>query len=218
MVLTLQVSSFIYSCAVYDGSQCTTIFGRANISSSPALISSLDIAVSAALLGDGVLNYNPFSYNTNCQNLVRLIRCIQLFTPCPGTVWCGSSSKDALKTVFANACGCINAESCIIGTLHVSTTIDLLSYYYEGNSTTGPVGLNNNTVCQDVTSGEKCAWLRAVSNGHIMCMHTCTCAVTGHFMKCTALASYIQLVLLITILLLLDFSHASISPNKLSGR
>lgn len=141
---------------MYDGRECTTIFGHANISASPSLTSALDSGVSAAIIADGIANVNPFAYNQNCQNLVRLIRCIQLFSPCYGTAWCGSRSKDALKTAVTSACGCISAESCIVGTLHVSTTIDNLSSYYKGNSSTGPVGVSNNTVCQDVSSGKRC--------------------------------------------------------------
>ena len=145
---------------MYDGSECTAIFGHASIYSSPAIIRTRDAVLRDYYFsGNGPANLDFFSDSTSCKNFVRFTLCLQYFPPCPGTVYCGSSSKEALKTAAATACSCVDADFCTVGVYDVSQSIDTMSYY-EGSSATEILDYNRNDVtCQDVTSGEKCVWM-----------------------------------------------------------
>ena len=143
----------VHNCMVYDGSECTTIFGHANINSHD--IRATDAAIHAYFNGDQMANFTLYNHSTSCQNFIRFIMCINAFNPCPGTFWCGSYSKDVLLTKAGNACSCADAESCTVGGVDVSSGIILLNpHYYERSFIPRVYGYNINDVCQDVTPGE----------------------------------------------------------------
>ena len=146
---------------MYDGSECAAIFGRANIAYHPN-VRKLDAGLRDLFYGDHQSTFYLPSYSPGCQNFIRFIWCISSSPPCPGTVWCGSSSKEALKAAAATACSCANAEYC--RAIDVSEYIDRLSRYYKGSSVTRLLGLSRNEVCQDVAvtsgQGEIYVWLR----------------------------------------------------------
>ena len=146
----------MHSCLVYDGSECTTIFGHANISYNPDIRAS-DAGLHAHLTGSHPALQNSFSYSTSCQSIVRFILCLQFFSPCSGTVWCGSSSKDALKAAAISACECSDAESCRYNGYDVIRGIDNMPYY--GGSSVAYIKRYDIVVCQDVKSGEKDVWM-----------------------------------------------------------
>ena len=139
------------SCFTYDGSQCTTVFGQANISLGSAdFVFLLDREIYQ------IINFLSITYDQSCLNHNRLIWCMVAYFPCTGSAWCGSNSKDELKIAVASACMCNNPDSCNINGFNISSLIDIsLHNYYQGSSTTGAVG-SNYTMCQDVTSGKRC--------------------------------------------------------------
>ena len=141
------------SCSTYDGSQCTTVFGQANISLGSAdFVFLLDREIYQTI------NFLSITYDQSCLNHNRLIWCMVAYFPWPGSAWCGSNSKDELKIAVASACMCNNPDSCNINGFNISSLIEFdisLHNYYQGSSTTGAVG-SNYTMCQDVTSGKRC--------------------------------------------------------------
>ena len=138
------------SCAIYDGSLCTSMFGQANI------IVFMNTSIAAKeLRASNVIDLFTVAYNQTCLNYILLIGCMIEFMPCPGSVWCGSNSKDELKSAIASACMCSAGSSCFINVLnntaipYVTNAIDMfLPHYYKGSS-------NNNPICQDVTLGKQ---------------------------------------------------------------
>ena len=143
-----------YRCIIYDGSQCTSVFGQANItdfSNSP---------VGIVYIVDNTVRQGRMLFSTitsqNCWNHLLPVLCSSGISPCTGSVWCGPNSKDALKIAVANACMCDNADSCVINGYNVSAAIGDNPRYYEGSSMTGAVG-NSNVTCQDVTVGKECS-------------------------------------------------------------
>lgn len=145
---------FTYRCIIYDGSQCVSVFGQANITDSSSSPTS-----NIVYLQDLTIIQNRKLFSTansqNCQNYLLLLGCTSAFSPCSGSAWCGSNSKDALKNAVADACMCNNADSCVINGLNVSAVIDSQPNYFEGSSITGAVG-NSGVTCQDVTVGKWC--------------------------------------------------------------
>ena len=142
-----------HSCSIYSGSLCTSVFHQANMSIPPG--GSADDRVRH------VLSFISAGYGQTCRNYVVSLACIAIVSPCPGSAWCGSMSKDELKHAIASACVC-KGSSCFITlnnmnvtSIAIITRIDDLPNYLTGSSTTGPVG-SNSTMCQYVTVGKTC--------------------------------------------------------------
>ena len=167
-----------YRCIIYDGSQCTSVFGQANItdfSNSP---------VGIVYIVDNTVRQGRMLFSTitsqNCVNHLLSILCVSSFSPCTGSAWCGPNSKDALKNAVANACMCDNADSCVINGYNVSLAIDSANYY-EGSSMTGAIG-NSNVTCQDVTVGKGNSHSRTHHHVNrqvylaVMCETHCSCS------------------------------------------
>ena len=141
------------SCSIYDGSQCTSVFGQAIISSPRSLNTNITVRINDRLINQTI---NLLTNEQNCRNNLLIVVCLAAYAPCPGFAWCGSNSKDELKIAVASACMCNNPDSCIVNGTHISSFIDnTLPFYYQGSSTTGTVG-SNNAMCQDVTVGKTC--------------------------------------------------------------
>ena len=94
-----------------------------------------------------------------CQDYVLFFSCMATVYPCPGSAWCGTNSKDELRSAATSACRCDRTDSCDINLGGYTAEADKFliakinasfSKYYVGSSSTGPVG-DNNLVCQDVT-------------------------------------------------------------------
>ena len=107
------------------------------------------------------------SISQACQNYLRIIQCLTVFTPCTGTAWCGSMSPTELTTALSNACGC-TGTSCTF-------TVPTVANYYQGSSSGGRVS-NNMLTCQDVSHGKEC-WYK---------QHLCACIPL--FVLCTNIA------------------------------
>ena len=139
-------TAFPYSCVIYDESLCNSVFGQANITAS----SAQDTLLAAIELFSAV-------QDQDCRNIGVFLGCLDTFSPCPGSAWCGANSRDELRSAVSSACRCDRADSCVVNGLN-TTAEDILiaainrslSNYYVGSSSTGPVG-DSNAVCQDVT-------------------------------------------------------------------
>ena len=142
------------SCASYDGVQCTSVFGQANITDPFSSSADSTIATQECDISN---NIYPFStaVGQNFLNHILLLWCIAVFRPCSGSVWC-DPSKEELQSTVVNACNCSSADSCIVNGFNVPViTAQNIIDYYEGNSTTGAVG-NSGVTCQEVTIGKRC--------------------------------------------------------------
>ena len=142
------------SCTAYNGNECTSVFGAANITTiasnggGSSFISTNDATIVAnfdALSAASAATSTSISQA--CLNYIRFIQCLSLYTPCSGTAWCGSMSETELTDAVSTACGC-SGRSCTIGGFSVAT----IRNYYQGSSSTGQVG--SALSCQDVTLGE----------------------------------------------------------------
>ena len=135
----------ICSCTAYNGNECTSVFGAADITNiasnggGSSSISTNDAAIARTATSTSI--------SQTCLNYIRFIQCLSLYTPCSGTAWCGSMSETELTDAVSTACGC-SGSSCTLGGLSVAT----ISNYYQGSSSTGQVG--SALSCQDVTLGE----------------------------------------------------------------
>ena len=108
------------SCFTYDGSQCTTVFGQANLTLGGAdFVFLLDREIYQ------IISFLSITYDQSCLNHNRLIWCMVAYFPCTGSAWCGSNSKDELKIAVASACMCNNPDSCNINGFNISSLIDM---------------------------------------------------------------------------------------------
>ena len=143
-------SRIICSCTAYNGNECTSVFGAANITNvggSP-VISTTDSAIETYFTSlSAVSAVTPISQA--CLNYLRLTQCLSLYTPCSGTAWCGSMSLSELTDAVNTACGCSGSTCPTLGGSQVAT----IRNYYQGSSSTGQVG-SAMLSCQDVTLGE----------------------------------------------------------------
>ena len=137
------------------------MFGRANI-----IVPPLDTTITTSTYITAADNYsnsliNLFSevQDQNCLDYVHFTLCLYIFSPCPGSAWCGANSIDELRSAVTSACRCNRADSCVVnlnGFNNITAEdtliaiINYLPYYYVGSSSTGPVG-DSNATCQDVT-------------------------------------------------------------------
>ena len=150
------------SCAIYDGSQCNSVFGQANVIV-PPWETTRTISTYFAMvdnLMDAKIEQLSAVKNQTCLAYVSDLVCLYSFTPCPGSAWCGVHSKDELKSAVTRACGrCNRDDSCAFDLWGYPNNADEVLYrvikisltnYSVGSSTTGTVG-DNNLVCQDVT-------------------------------------------------------------------
>ena len=139
--------SVAQSCTAYNGNECTSVFGAANLTSTSVggslFISTTDSTIETNLALLSALN-TPISQD--CLNYLRLTQCLSLYTPCSGTAWCGSMSDTELTDAVSTACDC-SGSSCTVGGISVAT----IRTYYQGSSSTGQVGASLS--CQDVTPG-----------------------------------------------------------------
>ena len=150
--------AFPYSCVIYDGSQCSSVFGRANIIV-PSYITAISayIAERDILLGEQMELFSAVQ-DQDCLNYALFLGCLAAYRPCPGSAWCGANSKDELRSAVSSACRCNRTDSCVVDLNGFNTTaenalitiINYLPNYYVGSSSTGPVG-DSNAMCQDVT-------------------------------------------------------------------
>ena len=157
--ITYKLTAFPYSCAIYDGSLCNSVFGQANITvpSSITTISAF-IAAQDILLAANIEQFSAVQ-DQDCLNYGLFLGCLATYHPCPGSAWCGADSRDELRSAVTHACSCNRDDSCVINvngfnitaedTLIALIKTSLLNYYV-GSSSTGPVG-DSNAVCQDVT-------------------------------------------------------------------
>ena len=131
------------SCIAYNGNECTSVFGAANLTSTSVggSISTTDSTIETNLA-------LSTSISQDCLNYARLVQCLSLYSPCSGTAWCGSMSETELTDAVSTACGC-SGSSCTVGGISVAT----IRTYYQGSSSTGQVG-SARLSCQDVTLGE----------------------------------------------------------------
>ena len=165
--MSIFVSSIAYkltafplcSCAIYDASQCSSVFGRANITVPSSITTISAFIASQDVLLSGQIEQFSEVQNQECRNYGIFIGCLATFRPCPGSAWCGANSSDELRSAVSSACRCDRADSCIVNLNGFNTTAEdlllplintILSDYYVGSSSTGPVG-DSNAVCQDVT-------------------------------------------------------------------
>ena len=147
------------SCAIYDGSLCNSVFGRANITVPPSITNiSAFIAAQDISIGTTMEQFSPV-VDQDCLDYGLFIACVGLYLPCPGSAWCGANSRDELRSAVSSACRCDRANSCVVNINGVNITAEdtlltiintSLPNYYVGSSSTGPVG-DSNAVCQDVT-------------------------------------------------------------------
>ena len=144
----------VCSCTAYNGNECTSVFGAANITAiasnggGSSFISTTDDAIAAffdALSAASAATSTSISQA--CLNYVRFIQCLSRYTPCSGTAWCGSMSETELTDAVSTACGC-SGRSCTLGGFSVATIRN-----YQGSSSTGQVG-SAMLACQNVTLGE----------------------------------------------------------------
>ena len=83
------------------------------------IIVPVDLTASAAsAVRDGALNevIDLFStvHDQNCVDYAVFIGCIAIHPPCFGSAWCGTNSKDELKSAIASACMCNRTDTCNI--------------------------------------------------------------------------------------------------------
>ena len=141
IAVTLGVS-VAQSCTAYNGNECTSVFGAANITNVGG--SSFDSTIEAYFTTlSAVSAVTPISQD--CLNYARVIQCLSLYTPCSGTAWCGSMSLIELTDAVNTACGCSGSTCPILASGQVAT----IRNYYQGSSSTGQVGASLS--CQDVT-------------------------------------------------------------------
>ena len=155
----LHTNSLPYSCVIYDGSLCSSVFGRANITVPSGLtIISAFIASRDILIGGQIELFSAVQ-DQDCLDYVLFIGCLFTHRPCSGSAWCGANSRDELRSAVSSACRCDRADSCVVNINGVNITAEdtlialintSLPNYYVGSSSTGPVG-DSNAVCQDVT-------------------------------------------------------------------
>ena len=143
------------SCTTYNGDQCTSVFGTANITGSATIISTTDTTISTYFT-----TLSTLSISQACQNYRRFIQCLIMYRPCTGTAWCGSMSLTELTTALNNACDC-TGTSCTV-------TAPPLINYYQGSSSGGRVKSNMLT-CQDVSVGKECCSI--LQNISSICVH-----------------------------------------------
>lgn len=143
------------SCAIYDGNQCNSVFGRANIYVPLDTTSTYITAVDTII--DSYIDLFPEVQDQTCLDYVLFTLCLAAYLPCPGSVWCGANTKDELRSAVSSACRCDRADSCVVNGFNITTKDALIASintglpnYYVGSSSTGPVG-DSNAVCQDVT-------------------------------------------------------------------
>ena len=137
------------SCTAYNGNECTSVFGAANITNvgGSLFISTTDSGIGTYFTGlSAVSAVTPISQD--CLNYLRLTQCLSVYTPCSGTAWCGSMSDTELTEAVSTAYGC-SGSSCTLG----GTSVATIRTYYQGSSSTGQVG-SAMLACQDVTLGE----------------------------------------------------------------
>ena len=142
----------ICSCTPYNGNECTSVFGAANLTNvgGSSVISTDDSVIEAyftTLSAAGTATSTSISQA--CLNYLRLTQCLSLYTPCSGTAWCGSMSLSELTDAVNTACGCSGSTCPTLGGSQVAT----IRNYYQGSSSTGQVG-SAMLSCQDVTLGE----------------------------------------------------------------
>ena len=143
------------SCSIYNGSLCTSVFHQANMSNPPG--GSADDRVR------NVFSFISAGYGQTCRNYLVSLACIATVSPCAGSAWCGSMSKDELKRTITSACVCEGSSyfitfenmSNVANIILIISSIDRLPNYFKGSSTTGPDG-NSSLTCQDVTVGKTC--------------------------------------------------------------
>ena len=151
--IAYKLTAFSYSCVIYDGSLCSSVFGQANITASITTIAAQDTVLAASI--------ELFSavQDQDCRNIGVFLGCLATFRPCPGSAWCGANSRDELRSAVSSACRCDRADSCVVNLNGFNVTAEdiliaainsSLPNYYVGSSSTGPVG-DSNAVCQDVT-------------------------------------------------------------------
>ena len=159
---------FPCSCAIYNGTMCTSVFDHANITiPSGDSIDSVD---------DKIRNttsmFTAYGQAAACMAYLDFIACIATVAPCDGFAWCGSMSKMELSRTITSVCvrkGSSNTSN----EMNDLSSIILhnLTYYYNGSSTTGPVGSKNLT-CQDVTIGKTCTCMYLYKHAQDHCMDT----------------------------------------------
>ena len=175
------------SCAIYDGSLCSSVFGQANITVNVLNVSYTSAAIAAQdiFLNSTIAQFSAL-HDQDCINYGVLIGCMAVHLPCPGFAWCGPNSKDDLKSAVSRACVCNRPDSCIVNRNRVNTTvvdtlhsvIDMnLPNYFQGSSSTGPVG-DSNAVCQDVT-GKRASMCRYTITACTSCAGVCYVASSG---------------------------------------
>ena len=167
--IAYKLTAFSYSCVIYDGSLCSSVFGQANITVPSSITSAYITTISATiaaqdiLLGASIEQFSPV-VDQDCLNYGIFLGCLLVYRPCPGSAWCGANSRDELRSAVTSACRCNRADSCVVNSNGVNFTADALIAaltsltvnttlpdYYVGSVSTGPVG-DSNAVCQDVTS------------------------------------------------------------------
>ena len=137
------------------------MFGRANITiplDTTTYIAGVDNIIS--LYHSDLIEHLSAVQDQDCLNYGLFLFCLAIFSPCPGSAWCGANSKDELRSAVTSACRCNNRDdSCVVnlnGAIGTAEAILIriihasIPKYYVGSSSTGPVG-DSNAVCQDAT-------------------------------------------------------------------
>ena len=143
---------FPCSCAIYNGTMCTSVFDHANITiPSGDSIDSVD---------DKIRNttsmFTAYGQGEACMAYLDFIACIATVVPCDGFAWCGSMSEVELNSTITRVCVHKGSSNTSNEMNNLSSIIlNKLTHYHKGSSTTGRVG-NNNLICQDVTVGKTC--------------------------------------------------------------
>ena len=153
--IAYKLTAFPYSCVIYDGSLCSSVFGQANITA-PSFLTIADL--DTFLIGEQIELFSAVQ-DQDCLNYILFLSCLATFHPCSGSAWCGANSRDELRSAVSSACRCDRADSCVVNLNGFNVTAEeiliaainspLLNYYV-GSSSTGAVG-DSNAVCQDVT-------------------------------------------------------------------
>ena len=156
--IAYKLTAFPYSCVIYDGSLCSSVFGQANITAPSSITSSALIAYRDIRIG-GVIEEHSAVLDQDCLNYALFLGCLAAYPSCLGSAWCGANSRDELRSAVISACSCNRADSCVVNVNGFNITAEnaliaainaSLLNYYVGSSSTGPVG-DSNAMCQDVT-------------------------------------------------------------------
>ena len=114
----------ICSCTAYNGNECTSVFGAANLTNvgGSSVISTADSAIEAYFTTlSAASTATSTSISQACLNYLRLTQCLSLYTPCRGTAWCGSMSETELTDAVSTACGCSGSTCTTLGGSQVAT-------------------------------------------------------------------------------------------------